>query len=76
MTCYQYECVYARNKYLRIMSFCDATHDDVIKLIELNVSHVYDMSRVEFEQYTDELHVFVRRRNNKRRDFVASFHAI
>jgi hypothetical protein len=47
-----------------------ATQDDVIA----EAVRVYN-TRAQCECYTDEVHVFVTRRDGKRRDFVASYQA-
>jgi hypothetical protein len=69
-----YECAYARNHRLLMNVEC-ATNDECVQFVEYHAKRVYDASRVEIECYTDELHVFVRRHNSSRRDFVASYHA-
>jgi hypothetical protein len=71
---YTYERAYARNRHM-IERVNERTNDDCVNVITSCANLYYDASRVEIEQYTDELHVFVRRRNSSRRDFVASYHA-
>jgi hypothetical protein len=70
---YKYCCAYARNHRL-LHDIERATIDECVDVIEYHARRVYH-DRVMIEQYTDEIHVYVRRRNNNRRDFVASYQA-
>ncbi len=71
---------YARNRHMRI-AFAES--DDIADRIERHAQIVYDrllpradfVSRVHVESYTDEIHVFLRRVNSNRLDFVASYQA-
>lgn len=71
-------CVYARNPRMSFdMSLPDVPNafEMCIDRVRNHASGVYDASRVEVEGYTDEIHVYLRRRNSTRRDFVASYQA-
>lgn len=70
-----YRCAYARNHRL-LMNVDHASIDDAIAFIEYHAQRTYPNRVVTIEQYTDEFHVYVKRVNNNRRDFIASYQSM